>query len=666
MSGVSEGVKQQLMELLTQLSMHVQAARLDEARVLMEQLYQDYGHIPNVLEVVGKSAAALAMWDRATVFFDSLVKLEPNNVQAWQDYTESSINQKAYPQALKALSHLRSLGEDSVYTRYQTALVLSNMQQENLALKLLSSLVEEVEEALYVKVVGLMGLIFERLNYKVMMRACHQTYGQLTGQTIDLSRFSGRFFLTEQAARDAAEKHEMVELSRSASMPRICYAYGQPQPDDPPNLILLSKEITENVDFYQNGRVAQPDHVWFDYSDRGQLLQALNIGHFITSGYVARKQILTALCQYAKEQVPAYDANQPLRIFMRTSIYTEVMQYSSKNLAKALQDLGHVVQLYHEQDAYDVHSICYPPYVPIYQEFNPHASIYINQLQSSHMHDDSVNIIWWQDRMPIFDNNEQVEWRENDINLSPYPQMDGLLEKLQAPNIQRQDFCFDESAFYCEKPLETRKKAIFIGSSYARSVVDEPEYTPMIEACVERFKAGLPLDHDFCMSYKERDNLDLLAALNKIPNYVVRDMSVAWFCQHAQAAGYEVEVYGRDWDMHPEVAPFFKGELPHGEALAEVYNEARYALSALNGAIRSQRLAELSACGAIPIVYDAGSVAERPEQEQGCLFYQTEAQMAQLFGQVPTVEPTKVADSARYSEMAKRVERMIRQRYENR
>lgn len=135
--------------------------------------------------------------------------------------------------------------------------------------------------------------------------------------------------------------------------------------------------------------------------------------------------------------------------------------------------------------------------------------------------------------------------------------------------------------------------------------------------------------------------------------YVVRDMSVRWLC--LLSAEIEVEVYGRYWEHDDMVRPFFKGALPHGAAVATLYNETTYALVPHMFDLQSQRLIEAAACGAIPIVYDCRYRAEKPHWDDHCLWYRRQEELQDCLTKRTLKPPRHLCQGRTFTDFAQRI-----------
>lgn len=144
-----------------------------------------------------------------------------------------------------------------------------------------------------------------------------------------------------------------------------------------------------------------------------------------------------------------------------------------------------------------------------------------------------------------------------------------------------------------------------------------------------------------------------------IRNYIVRDTVVRWACELTHI---DVEIYGRGWEYDPVIMSKYKGELPHGEAVAQIYQEASHALVPMPLVLNSQRLAEIAACGCIPVVYDIRHEAEPPHWDKECLFFTTKAKLAVCIQHPPPGSPLEIAKIFSYDAMARRIITIIQKK----
>jgi hypothetical protein len=268
---------------------------------------------------------------------------------------------------------------------------------------------------------------------------------------------------------------------------------------------------------------------------------------------------------------------------------------------------------------------------------------YVNDLRNTFFHDDVINIIWWQDPMPLIKSRELLNWRKNDFNFSASPFLDAHLMQCGARNVVRQHFVADDAIFNIDNVVDKEEKIVFIGSSYLSFVNNNDiEQNRIINKFIDIINNGGEIDEDSILGFSSSSSLDYDFIFWKIFPYVIRDYSVKWLCA---TSSMPVEVYGRFWEETADVLGYFMGELEHGADVASVYKSAKYALVSHPFEINSQRLAEVMACGCIPVVYDCRKIAEKPHWEDYCLFFKNEDELKSIIDnrKVPNKNPHDLA-----------------------
>lgn len=230
--------------------------------------------------------------------------------------------------------------------------------------------------------------------------------------------------------------------------------------------------------------------------------------------------------------------------------------------------------------------------------------------------------------------------------------IDSHLYQCGAPYVQRQGFCYDENLFL-DRGQKRKRRVVVVASSYRKSLPTHPHTEKLLALLAEMFAAGEPLTDAHLEQYAKEYAYNREEIYWCLWFYIVRDHSVRWLCSLSDSV--EVEVYGRFWEEDDLVRPYFKGELPHGPAVASVYNEAQYVLVPHPFDLQSQRLAEAAACGAIPIVYDCRYRAEKPHWNENFLWYRTKEDIRGCLTKKPKKAPIAICQGKRYTDFAKRI-----------
>ncbi|MEO5341409.1 MAG: tetratricopeptide repeat protein [Magnetococcus sp. MYC-9] len=462
------------------------------------------------------------------------------------------------------------------------------------------------------------------------------------------------FFLDRHNALATARQALRVPETIAVSGLQICYYLTAPgateeKSERPANAIPVPLEPHGFEAFFLTSRLSAPTRIDFDpaKADERQLAQ-----YIVTHLYNARLARLQAIQQWSAQcrQTPPHGIpGQPWRVYVATSRKTTVMQYNARDLAQGFRQQECEVLFVVESD--DRESLDGYHRVREQAAFNPHIVVNINHLNNDHLHPEVFNITWWQDRMEALTAGRPLPWRERDLIYAIDQKLDPFLYRCAAPQVVRQGFCYDDALFRNHGQVR-REKVVVVASSY-RNLPSHPQTATLLAILQERFATGEPLTDE---------ELDRLAATHAYPreelfwhlwHYVVRDQSVRWLCGLAEQI--EVEVYGRYWEGDAVVRPFFKGEVPHGAAVAAIYNEARYALVPHPFDLQSQRLMEVAACGAIPIVYDCRHRAEPPHWDDHCLWFRTEAELRACVTRTPPQPPHALCQGRSYGAFAQKI-----------
>lgn len=457
------------------------------------------------------------------------------------------------------------------------------------------------------------------------------------------------FFCSPQKAFDTARQGNRVQETSAASSQQICYYFGEPFPDAPANLIHMPLEYQAFAAFTLSSRLHLPTDVDFDPSVPEERSLANKIVKNYNAVDVERSNKFNELAEAYSRSMLQIVSGQPVRVFLGTSRLTNVMQYNSRDLAQAFRQQGCEVLFMIE--ANDRELLTQYNKAKAIAGFNPHITVNINEYNSGVLHPDVFNVTWWQDPMEEIKAGKPILWRQRDLIYSVDKEFDVYLYQCGAANVQRQRFCYDDNVFL-DIGQERKSRVVVVASSYRESIARRPP-EKLLAFLEEMFAAGEPLTDA---------QLEYLAGEYDYPKndiywglwfYVVRDQSVRWLCSLSDAV--DVEVYGRHWEEDDIVRPFFKGELPHGPAVASVYNAAQYVLVSHPFDLQSQRLMEAAACGALPVVYDCRYRAEKPHWDENFLWYRTKEDMRACLTKTPPKPPSDVCQGRTYTDFAKRI-----------
>jgi len=467
-------------------------------------------------------------------------------------------------------------------------------------------------------------------------------------------------FYDPNTALEVARQQNRVARTQWASGLQVCYYAGNTVLlDAPENLIHVPLECLG--EFFAETRLRLPTAVVLPspklHDDPQERLNrhrfATQVQRAINEAGRRTERLMYELKQAMANRRVTVSTDEPLRVFASASTATTVMQYGTRGMLDAFARMGHQTRLSTEQN--DMERVCAHEFQREALEFNPHVVFNINHQNHELTPHGGVNVIWWQDQMECLTRGARLTWRDNDlVYVVMTNRFAPLLEATGLPRerIKVQPFCIDRSLFNDDHAGERADKAVFVGSSYGAALSNEPKEKRLLGELEERFTAGESLTDASVIEASIRHGVTQDHALRSVQFYVARDLPVRWLCQQRDVP---VEIYGRDWQRDPLVAPYFKGELPQGRPIAELYRSARWALVLHPELINHQRLGEVGACGCIPLVYDCRHQADGPFWEDQALYFRTPAQLRAALEQRPTIAAQAFGEFFDYANFARRI-----------
>ncbi len=95
-----------------------------------------------------------------------------------------------------------------------------------------------------------------------------------------------------------------------------------------------------------------------------------------------------------------------------------------------------------------------------------------------------------------------------------------------------------------------------------------------------------------------------------------RQQTLKWVGDWAERMGRCFKIYGKNWQNHPELAKYAAGPIEHGEPLRRVYRSARLVLQTIPGGFLHQRTHEALASGSLVVVrYSPSDFFKLPVEE---------------------------------------------------
>ena len=481
----------------------------------------------------------------------------------------------------------------------------------------------------------------------------HQTMAYHFAQkTMDpeASPLQHTFFLDREKAWQMAHQGNLIQETIQTSGVQMCYHFGAPFPKAPLNLISVNPDPDAFAAFFLDTKLSAPTLIAFDPNDTEARQQANSIAKNLNNIRITLANRVPTLKEQTQSLKPIFMPDQPLRVYLPASRKTNVMMYNARDLAKAFRKRG--CDVLYQVEANDRESLERHHYLEAQRAFNPHIVVNINNYYDLQLPPEVFHVTYWQDPMPSIMAGKPLPWRKRDLIYSISKEFDAPLYRCNAPHVHRQGFCYDEEVFF-ETNQERKRKIVLVASAHDFVFYKFPNCEPLIATLTAMFTAGEPITEAALARFAKQSGFSREDIFYFMWGYVVRNQSVHWLC--ALADEIEVEIYGYRWENDAVVRPFHKGVLPHGPAVASLYNQSLYTLAPQTFDLHSQRLAETVACGCIPIIYDCRAQADEPHWDDHCLWYRTREDLRTCLTRRPHKPVHAMCRGRSYSDFAKRI-----------
>lgn len=362
--------------------------------------------------------------------------------------------------------------------------------------------------------------------------------------------------------------------------------------------------------------------------------------------------------------------DKKLRVFIPACRETTVMQYVSKDIAIMFKNLNYEVY-YHSQG--EMESCSFLAIAQELYKFNPHIVININHLNNYFLNDKVFNFIWFQDAMPILNDNSEIILRKRDYIFSYSNLFTRLLNKKGIKNnkIYKQDLIpVNTNKFYLDNTIERDDKIIFVGSYYEESRYSKYMIYEIDIELKNMLRDGVCLSSERIINVFAKYGKDIkhdITYINEIQQSYNRNEIVSWL---SKVHSSRVEVYGYNWEKSKNsfIINKFKGKVNKTE-LNKLYNSSKYVLAVSGQVINTQRLGEIVHSGAIPVIYDSREITlEKESWNDECLYFKTEAELKYILDN--KIKPKKymtkkILNHFTYKKFIKTIEKQINKELEN-
>lgn len=434
------------------------------------------------------------------------------------------------------------------------------------------------------------------------------------------------FYNVEDAILEAKQNNKVFIGHPTIFGKQICYYNAEKEIDGlPENCIYVP--IDNFFEYFLTTYNRLPTRlVIFEDDIKGSSLLCEALEKSLKILEVQRKNFMNNIINEISKQKPNFN-DEKLRVFISTSLYTQVLQYVQKGVYNVLKN----------NDKYDVKFFIDDEFGGIdnldliseLYKFNPHIIISVNY-KFDYVHKDVFQFIWYQDYMPFLADPKPYQKREREYFFALTKFFGDLLKAKGIP-FERQNFLINDSLFRVNQNIKREEKIVFIGSSYINSFKSLNCSYELINLLVDDYEKGKIFSEEYIKELSERFGDDFNDVRGKLLPYIVRDYTVRWLCSSELSKKIKIEIYGRHWEIYPETKKYFKGELNHGQDLIDVYSSAKYALAPHADCIIQQRTLEAIFCGCQPILYDCRALDDSNTYENCLIYFRSKEELLKSF-----------------------------------
>lgn len=321
----------------------------------------------------------------------------------------------------------------------------------------------------------------------------------------------------------------------------------------------------------------------------------------------------------------------PLRILATVSTHTTFLQYSMRDAARALRQLGHRIEVLTEDRPFT--TVGLGAYHRALRDFDPDLFFAIDHLRSSFrgvLPDNLPLLTWDQDGL------RHIFTPENVAAMSPLDSVVGLphVECTARFGGDRRQFLvahiatcpeeFDAAALTDSELAPYRCDVSYVShgsqtpeafhQSERRSMADGPGrilLDKLFELALDRIAANHPLkghtlrgilsdaERSTGIHVQDAATREHLVSwyLWRLCDRMFRHQALEWAGRWAQSHGRTLRIYGNGWEKHPTLAPFAAGPAQNGRELLCIYRASTVNLQLMPAGFLHQRAFDGLAAG---------------------------------------------------------------------
>ncbi len=305
------------------------------------------------------------------------------------------------------------------------------------------------------------------------------------------------------------------------------------------------------------------------------------------------------------------------RALLITSLFTSVLQFSTRDTAEGLRELGWDTHVVVEQEPWQ--RVTLFAIARAVEAFAPDIMLQLNHLR--YEHDGAVPpslpfFCWVQDSMPNIRSataGKSVGRRDFVLSTMPdryvrwygYPaeQMIYLNKATRVPPLVAATSTGPDVVFVSTAsrlPEQSCRELLATHASADRMMLEEVTrrivahfeagdayYTPsQVQAVAEAVEVHA--GRRICAEEERRDVMSMI--WERITDPIHRQQSLTWAAEAAERLGFELAIFGRGWDKHPRLSRYARGPVKYGPDLENLTRAAKINLQLVPYHCTHQRL----------------------------------------------------------------------------
>ncbi|MBF0097534.1 MAG: tetratricopeptide repeat protein [Magnetococcales bacterium] len=453
----------------------------------------------------------------------------------------------------------------------------------------------------------------------------------------------------------------------------FCYHGGAAFVDAPVHLKAIPDEQEAQIHFFLTTRFPLPQDVAFDPA----VLQEQSVVDQVIASMAQARNLRFKVLHQAAEQCrnsqPTWQPGEPLRVFIPVMRHRPGFRLYALSQERSFRKAGCEVMFFEEavlDDFGNTESLGFHHYLQAMAEFNPHlvvdvnANFYWHSSMMFSVHQDVFRLIAFYDPVQMITDGRPIPWRERDLIYGMTGEIEQMLHKTGATHARSWELVYFEDAFCFRGGRKIKNKIVWASTAFTDMVSKFPGCEAVLREMETVFSSGEVMTHERLEEMASRSHFSKHQLRTYLWASVVRIGVARWLCEIANEKNpeIEVEIYGSNWQLYPEVAAYHKRALLPSE-VPDVYQDAQYVLSVHPYNLQNPRLLEAAACEAVPVVFDCRALADKPHWDDYCLWFHTKEELRACFSRQPPLPPREMCKGRSAGEFAVKIVNEIKERW---